>query len=308
MIRNSFSRAVIATAMLGVMTIATTASAQSGARPGVKVSRGNMPVAMRQAGAQRPATDLVLSNGRGQLINLPQGISDVFVSNDAVADVQVRSSTQIYIFAKNKGEASIYATTAGGQVVYSANVRVGANLNSLDQMLQLAMPEAAITATTMNGLVLLTGTIASPDDAAEAERLVKAFSGEGVEVVSRLRTATPLQVNLHVKIAEVSRSLSKSIGSSIKALDQTTNDRFNIGVFQGRDPGQLSYNPTTREPSALISSLGSASTTLGFLGRLFGVDVLSAFDLAETQGLVTLLAEPNLTALSGETASFLAGG
>src|SRR3546814_8710650 len=72
-------------------------------------------------------------------------------------------------------------------------------------MLTLAMPEAKIAANTMNGFVLLTGTVQSPGDAAEAEQLVQAFVGDDTKVLSRLRTATPLQVNLQVRIAEVNR-------------------------------------------------------------------------------------------------------
>jgi len=86
----------------------------------------------------------------------------------------------------------VYATDKAGRVVYAANVRVGNNVGSVTEMLQLAMPEAAIQATPMNNLVLLTGTVASPDDAAEAQRLVKAYVGSGTEVVSRIRSATPL--------------------------------------------------------------------------------------------------------------------
>ncbi len=293
------------------------------------------------AGIQRPLGDLVLSEGRGQLVNLPAPMSDVFVSNDKVADVQVRSPTQLYVFAKGKGEATVFATTKGGQVVYSTNVRVGANSNSLDQMLRLALPDAAITSTPMNGLVLLTGTVAGPDDSAEAERLVQAFVGEGTQVVSRLKTATPLQVNLQVKIAEVSRALVKEIGVNLLTRDTTGGFQFNVA--QGRNFGNgISYGSTDALPKLDASSvfglpagsialpfdprtgqfvtrgatvadfsrlgIGAGKTSLGFLGRLFGVDVASALDLAENDGLVTTLAQPNLTALSGETASFLAGG
>ena len=119
----------------------------------------------------------------------------------------MRSPSQIYVFGKTAGTTTVYATDAGGHVVYSATVRVGQNLGSVGQMLSIAMPEANITATPMNGMVLLTGTVAQPDDAAEAERLVQAFVGETTQVVSRLRTATPQQVMLQVRIAEVNRTL-----------------------------------------------------------------------------------------------------
>src|SRR3546814_13445757 len=82
-------------------------------------------------------------------------------------------------------------------------------------MLTLAMPEAKIAANTMNGFVLLTGTVQSPGDAAEAEQLVQAFVGDDTKVLSRLRTATPLQDNLQVRIAEVNRSQLKELTGNL---------------------------------------------------------------------------------------------
>jgi pilus assembly protein CpaC len=170
-------------------------------------SVGAATPAVAQSRAARPAETLNLSQGAGTLVRLSEPMTDVFVANDGIADVQVRSSTQLYIFGKGRGETTVYATSKSGRVVYAANVRVGTNFSSVDEMLQLAMPDAAIRATPMNNLVLLTGTVASPDDSAEAQRLVQAYVGEGTQVVSRLRSATPLQVTLRVRIAEVNRTL-----------------------------------------------------------------------------------------------------
>ena len=254
--------------------------------------------AVAQSGAARPSETLNLSAGTGTLVRLPAPMSDVFVANDAVADVQVRSNRQLYIFGKGRGETTVYATGANGKVVYAANVRVGNNLGSVDEMLRLAMPEASVRATPMNNLVLLTGTVASPTDVEEAQRLVQAYVGEGTQVVSRLRSATPLQVNLKVRIAEVNRSLLKQVGVNLLTKDLTGGFQFGIG--QG--------NPGTITGGGKTFNVSSVGTTLGAAGKLFGLDILSTLDLAETDGFVTTLAEPNLTALSGETASFLAGG
>ena len=169
---------------------------------------------------QNASSSIDLSVGRGRLISLSAPMTDVFVANDEVADVQVRSGRQLYVFGKKPGETSIYATDASGRVVYSTVARVGNNIETIDQMLSLAMPDAKISSNTMNGFVLLTGTVQSPDDAAEAERLVQAFVGEQTKVLSRLRTATPLQVNLQVRIAEVNRSLVKEISGNLLTRDR----------------------------------------------------------------------------------------
>ena len=285
----------------------------------------------------RPANDIVLSIGRGQLVSLPGKMADVFVANDAIADVQVKSATQLYIFGKAGGETTVYASNAAGQTIWSANVRVGSNIDSVDQMLGLAMPDAKINIATMNGTVLLTGTVAAPEDSAEAERLVKAFVGEGTNVISRLRTATPLQVNLQVRFAEVSRSLVREIGSNL--LTRDTTGGFSFGISRGRVPGSigpantagfpvldassiyglptgsisLPFNPATGQfvTGGITNTFNpspSGATALGLAGKLLGLDVLSAIDIGEKLGLVTTLSNPNLTALSGETADFLAGG
>jgi pilus assembly protein CpaC len=253
---------------------------------------------------QNASGSIDLSVGRGRLVSLPASMSDIFVADDSVADVQVRSNRQLYIFAKKPGETSIYATDASGRVVFSTVARVGNNIETIDQMLSLAMPGASISANTMNGFVLLTGTVQSPDDAAEAERLVQAFVGEPTKVLSRLRTATPLQVNLQVRIAEVNRTLVKEISGNVLTRDSTGG--FLGGIFHGRQAGTITRNPDGSTSFAVNTPAGTSS--LVGAGRLFGLDLIASLDVGERSGLVATLAQPNLTAISGETANFLAGG
>ncbi|WP_305098172.1 type II and III secretion system protein family protein [Croceibacterium aestuarii] len=277
-----------------------------------------------------PAQQIVISIGRGQLVTVPGSMSDIFVANDSIADVQVKSQRQLYVFGKAGGETTVYASNSAGDIVWSANVRVGSNLDSVDQMLTLAMPEAKINVATMGtNTVLLTGTVAAPEDAAEAERLVSAFVGDNANVISRLKTATPLQVNLRVRFAEVSRSLVRSLGVNLASIDSSSGFQFGIG--QGRAGWLPSYRPgggvtgvgagsvttvcaSITDPTKLAECAATSvsplanGTTIGAFGKFLGLDIGSALDLAERDGLVTTLSQPNLTALSGETAEFLAGG
>jgi pilus assembly protein CpaC len=274
----------------------------------------------------RPTGDLALSIGRGQLITMPGTISDIFIADDKVADVQIKSARQLYVFGKAGGVTTVYASNAAGAIVWSSAIRVGSNIDSVDQMLRVAMPEAQVSVATMgSNMVLLTGTVASPEDAAEAQRLVSAFVGEGSNVISRLRTATPLQVNLQVRIAEVSRSLVRDIGVNLNTIDGSSGFRFGLGqgraiasgewtpagpLGAGNGMGQAYFeNPITGDKilGPAVQSLAVGSTFAG-MGKLFGLDILGALDLGEQIGLVTTLSQPNLTALSGETADFLAGG
>ncbi len=296
---------------------------------------------VRTAMVGKPSETTTLSIGEGRRVDLPAAMTDLFVADDKIADVQVRSSSQLYIFGKGSGETAVYATDRAGKVIWSSIVRVGTNITSVDTMLRLAMPEAAITATPMNGIVLLTGTVAGPSDIEEAQKLVEQFVGKDVQVVNRLKSAIPLQVSLQVKIAEVSREFAKSVG--INLLNRDTTGGFLFGVAQGRNFGSigaastaglpsvdasslyglpagslsLPFNPSTgqfvTQPGTAynLSTLGKGAgfgTSLGLAGRFLGMDLAAAIDLAEADGLVTTLAQPNLTAISGETASFLAGG
>ena len=246
-----------------------------------------------------------IATNRGELIRLARPMSDIFVANPDIADVQVRSPTSLYVFGKKPGETTISATSKAGAVVYATTIRVGNNYDSIGGMLSLAMPEAHITATPMNGLVLLTGTVAGPEDGAEAERLVQAFVGKDTQIISRLKTATPLQVNLQVRFAEVSRSFVKNIGTNLRFNQPFSGDATAVGV-SGK-PGTITYDPTTGAKTSTYQE-GNQRGTLALAGRLLGADFLGTLDLGETIGQVTTLANPNLTALSGETGTFLAGG
>ena len=166
---------------------------------------------------------------------------------------------------------------------------------------------------TIGQTAILQGTVASPEDAALAQQLAVRelnpgvdFSKEGalckICVISRLKTATPLQVTLKVRIAEVNRSLLKQIGVNLLSSDPTSGFKFGIGQ------GAIDATSGPLSSPFSVGALTTGGTTIGAAGKLFGLDIAGAIDLAEKDGLVTILAEPNLTALSGETASFLAGG
>jgi len=295
--RGARAGAALAALAAGIATVALPAPAQAQPRA-------------YSSGTYRPTTQVLLSVGEGQMINLPRSVASVWTSNPDVADVYMNGSRQMNLFGKKAGEATVIATSADGSVVYGANVRVNQNISSINDILRQAMPDANISVTNVGQVAVLNGTVASPDDAAQAEMLVKAALNPGVNVndpnaaltivpVSRLKVATPLQVMLKVRIAEVDRNALKSWGMNL--LSKDTTNGFNFGIGRG-NPGTI---PNTGSPTFNVSGTG---TTLAGFGKLFGLDLLGTLDLEASDGLATILAEPNLTALSGETASFLAGG
>jgi len=335
LILNRIVAATVATAL--VAGAPAEAAGQSGARRAAPAKRTH--VGALPPGTQRPTREVVLSVGQGEVITLPADAADIWVANPSVADVDVNNRRQIRLFGKDYGETTLFVTSATGKVIYSTNVRVGQNLTTIDKMLRAAMPDADIKVTTVGQLAVLSGTVAAPADVAQAQQIVAALLNPGVDVtnptaqlkimvINRLRTATPLQVNLQVKIAEVSKSFAKNIGSNLSTIDGAGG--FKFGISNGRSiattvntnpnlplsVGLGTVNGYAVDPTTgkIVQTAGTAiqpgaqTTTIGGLGRLFGLDILGALDLGETDGQVTTLANPNLTALSGETGSFLAGG
>src|SRR3546814_16263724 len=127
------------------------------------------------------------------------------------------------------------------------------------------------------------GPVHLADKWEESQRLGQSDGGDNVTVVNRLKTATPMEVSLHVKFAEVSRDLMKEIGVNLLAANNSGSFRFGMGRDFLNDSGQL-----------LIRELGSTSF---WSDRLLGLNFAAALDLLEQDGVVTTLAQPSLTAL-----------
>ncbi|MHA6721072.1 type II and III secretion system protein family protein [Sphingomonas sp. RS6] len=318
--RRSLAATVSAGLALG--TPATGFAQSRAARP---AQAQGVRVAQLPAGTQRPTTEVRLSIGEGELITLPAAAANVWTSNPGVADVYVANARQIHLYGKEFGDATVFATNAAGAVIYSTTVRVSQNITSIDRMMKAAMPDADITVVTVGQLAVLNGTVKSPADSEQAARLVTSLLNPGVNVndanaplkigvVNRLRTATPLQVQLQVRFSEVSRSFIKNLNVNLTNRDQGS---FLFGIAQGNQ-GTITTNTGSTVDSASGAAPGgtiykfptpsSGNTMIGAAGRFLGTDLLASLDLGETIGQVTTLATPSLTALSGETANFLAGG
>lgn len=327
-------RAVSATVLTALIASVPIPALAAGAKPPRRgsparpASHAVTHIGSAPTGTVRPSNDVTLSTGQGELINLPASVSDVWISNPGVADVYVSNPRQIHLFGKDFGESTLFATNAGGAVIYSANIRVSQNLTSIDRMVKLAMPDSDIRVTTVGQIAVLTGTVASPEDSAAAQRLVTGLLNPGVApgtdtglkigVINRLRAATPLQVNLQVRIAEVSRSFVKNIG--VNLTNRQIGGGALFGIAQGRPgaittvpgiPGDPTITANGLKPGATQYTFPASTgmgTALGLAGHALGMDLLASLDLGERDGQVSTLANPNITVISGETGSFLAGG
>jgi pilus assembly protein CpaC len=239
---------------------------------------------------------LELEVNKGVLVRLPKPASAVFVANPAFADISVKSPTLVYVMGKQTGVTSLFAVDDNDRVLADVNLVVNHNLSDIRSSINTVLPNTQLEAHSVPGGLLLTGLVNSAREAEEAQRIGNQFLAENEALINQILVVGPNQVNLRVRIAEVSRNVLKRLGFNFDLLGSVGN--FAFGLATGR-PFAAALGT-----GAGLANAGAISG--GFSGGNF--DANGLIDALEDEGLVTLLAEPNLTALSGETASFLAGG
>jgi len=231
---------------------------------------------------------ILLEAGKGTLIRLPRPAATVFIANPDVADVQVKSPAMIYVNAKTPGETVLYAVDADDNVLLNAPIRVEHDVSRLRESLHALIPGENVAVESVDGSLVLKGNVSSASRAERANALATSIANEAKgKVVNQLSVATPNQVNLRVKIAEVNRTVLKALGVNwLKDVGRTT---------------FVTNNPVT---GGQIAATNTILFGFGAAGSL----IQQRVDALAQEGLITILAEPNLTATSGQPASFLAGG
>src|SRR5262249_24831369 len=206
----------------------------------------------------------------------------------------IKSPQLIYVYAKRPGTTTLYAVGANDEILASISLNVTHNLSRLDQAIAELMPGRNITSTSIDGGIVLTGAVSSPGDAEDARGLAPRFIGANEEVINRLQITAPNQVNVRVRIAEINKQVLRNLGINWDTAIQQGGFAF----------GLLTAFPTTLS-NVFSGATGAGTTPTISAGPL---DLTATMDLLAQEGLVSLLAEPNLTAVSGQTATFLAGG
>jgi len=261
-----------------------------------------------------PAVDqpVELEINEGRLVRLQRGASSVFIANPEIADIQVKSSKIVYVFGKKTGETTLYAVDEGGNVLLNSTVHVSHSLARLRRAVRDLLPGNPIRVTSVDGALMVSGHVASSLEAEELRRLASRFVTEEGELIYRLNVTGPNQINLRVRVTEIQREVMKEFGINWDILGTSRDVALGIatgnpivagGALGIADPALRAGSFATRQSfgQTMTNSLfGSASKG--------GLDLNAMIDALEDEGLITVLAEPNLTAVSGETASFLAGG
>jgi len=244
------------------------------------------------ADGQMNARFLALGIGKSIVIDLPRDIKDVLIADPKIATAVIRSAQRAYIIGATVGQTNIVFFDASGQQIAAYDIAVKRDLNGLRAALKQTLPNADIQIEGLGDGVMLSGTAGSPIEAQQAADLAARLVGGDVsKVVNSIAVRGRDQVMLKVTVAEVARSIIKQMGVDLSAsLSYGTS----AVTFNNVNPFTANGQPVTN--NSIVGSFGSTPS------------VQATVRAMESAGVVRTLAEPNLTAISGESATFIAGG
>lgn len=249
------------------------------------------PLNFVDVGSAPQKVDLTL--GKARILKLPTPVRDVLVASPDVADVVIRTPQLVYLLGRQVGDTNIFFFDVDGNEILRLDARVELDLTALRATLKELMPSEDVKVTSKNNNVFLTGSVGSPEAAEDARRIARRFVTEETNVVNMLEVRADQQVVIRVRIAEMQRTALKNLGLS-----------YNFNYTAAGDFPTIGFNVLEGLVATGGTSAGAAFAT--FMNDSIGFQVL--LDALENNGLVKTLAEPNLTAMSGEGANFLAGG
>ena len=261
--------------------------------------------AAAQSGPALPSRDLHAGTlevplNKSQVVNADRPIAKAMIGNDDIADILPLTDRSIYVLGKKMGTTSLTLYDARGRVIAIMDVAVGPDVELLNSQLRDMLPGQNVEARISNDSVVLTGTVNSAGAADKAARLAKAYAGD--KVINLISVGSSQQVMLEVRFAEVNRTSGKEFG--ISAFGNSAGGSFSgaFGQSASLTPGAGGIGIIKLDSITGQSGIFSQDISLGPLS-LQGI-----LNAMEAKGLARTLAQPTLIALSGERASFLAGG
>ena len=253
-------------------------------------------VAAASAGGQLNARFLPLGIGKSVVIDLPRDIKDFLVADPKIANAVVRSAQRAYIIGAAVGQTNIIFFDSTGQQIAAYDIAVTRDLNGVRAALKQAFPNSDIRIEGVGDGVVLSGSVSNPLEAQQAQEMAMRLAGGTDKVVNSIAVRGRDQVMLKVTVAEVQRDIIKQLGIDLSA---SMNYGTAVVNFNNNNPFTAFGRPLVAGNSAIA----------GFGSGVGGVPAVQATMRAmESAGVVRTLAEPNLTAISGESATFLAGG
>ena len=248
------------------------------------------------AASQQQGRFLRLGLAKSAVVKLPAAAKDVIVGDNAIVDVVIRNRNTAYLFARSAGQTNVFFFDTEGREILQLDLEVTVDSRALKQLLDRSLPGNKIEVDSTGSSIVLKGVVAGAEDAKMAESLATRFAGgtagQDEAVVNLLKIAQSDQVLLKVRIVELKRTVLKQLGINLEAT-------ISVGALD------FAFKNTALTP---LDSLGQRLLDTSGAWNSGGASVEARLQALEKNGLATTLAEPTLTAVSGASASFLAGG
>ena len=286
-------------ALLLLFASASLAFAQQQEPGTVPLSAEPAPAAVRTPTWSGPRQPVALTVGAGKLLRLPGPAGSIVLADPSIADVQTPGASEVFVFGRKPGRTSLLILSRSGATIASYLLTVELDQSVLQSAFRAEAGDLPVRLTRVPHGLILEGTVPTPAAAARLQSVAQGYLSGGETLVNQLRVGSPVQVNLRVRVAEVSRSVSRSLGFNWAALFRAGS--FLIGLQTNPVGAAAGF---ANQAGGLFNSGGNIGASVGSRDAT-GTLVLDAM---ANEGLVTMLAEPNLTTTSGEAATFLAGG
>ncbi|GJL85051.1 MAG: secretin [Micavibrio sp.] len=268
----------------------------------------------------RTNAPLKITLGKAELIDLEGDVSDILVADPSIVDVVAIQSRRLYMVGSNVGDTNVITLDANGDIIRRIDVHVQYDVQAVQSLLESLFPDESPRVSALHDQILLTGTVSTPEAASKIQNLVAHYvsdlqdeQGTPDELISNLlEVRGEQQVMLQVKIIEATRSVLKEFGLETNFND--TNELSATTIFGGLPSNSVTSGHGNSAAFAAGAGLALSQDPTG-IGRALidtGIDGIGTLGLflnaLEEENMVNILAEPNLTAVSGEQAGFLAGG
>jgi len=276
---------------IAIAAVAVPAAAQQVPQRVTLTSISDEPLQPKgEAGAPRMFR---LALNKAHVVEFSRPISNIVVGNEAIADVYVEPSNpyRVFLISRAIGSTNVFFMDANNRILDQAEIQVLVDSDGLGEAIKKLLPNDQVDVSVYGDSVFLTGTVGSTGQAADAVRIAERFVTDPALVTNMLKVAGSQQVILQVKVAEIDRATRKNLTAETTGLVlDNSSDAFDLNI-------------ATTAPN--LDSFGTGTLLLDKVSQNLGPVTLDAL---ESQSLVKTLAEPTLTAMSGEQASFLSGG
>lgn len=252
------------------------------------------------------SNNISVAVNRAVVMESDRVFSEVSVANPGIADVAALSDRNLYVLGKVPGRTTLTLLGPNGELITNVDIRVSPDIAEFKERLREILPREGIEVRTANDGIVLSGQVSGGQKLARALELAERYAPD--RVTNLMTVGGTQQVMLKVRFAEMQRSVAKNLSTSLGFSGATGGNSSVTGVGQTFQDGNNAINLYDGDPSTNISRTKTSAGVFGFSFGSGGLQVDLLLEALETKGMVRTLAEPNIVAISGQDAEFLAGG